>query len=85
MLSLASLEVRLVNGSAPDGLLPILDSLLTTSGPSAYQFRTTGGRITTAATLGGATALLEAAGFHPVRVLAERDGERFTEGWKPSA
>lgn len=34
---------------------------------------------------GGAAALLETSGFHPVRVLAERDGERFTEGWKPSA
>jgi len=29
---------------------------------------------------GGATTLLEAAGFHPVRLLAERDGQRFTEG-----
>jgi ubiquinone/menaquinone biosynthesis C-methylase UbiE len=26
--------------------------------------------------------MLEAGGFHPVRILAERDGERFTEGWK---
>jgi ubiquinone/menaquinone biosynthesis C-methylase UbiE len=30
----------------------------------------------------GATAILEAGGFHPVRLLAERKGERFTEGWK---
>jgi hypothetical protein len=59
VLSLASLEVRLVNGSNPDGLLPILDSLLTTSGPSAYQFRATGGRVTTDASLGGATALAQ--------------------------
>jgi SAM-dependent methyltransferase len=29
---------------------------------------------------GGATGLLEAAGFHPVRVLADRNGQRFTEG-----
>ncbi len=29
---------------------------------------------------GGAAKLLEAAGFHPVRVLADRDGQRFTEG-----
>ncbi len=29
---------------------------------------------------GGAAGLLEAAGFHPVRVLANRDGQRFTEG-----
>ncbi len=29
---------------------------------------------------GGAAALLEAAGFHPVRLLADRDGQRFTEG-----
>lgn len=29
---------------------------------------------------GGAARLLEAAGFHPVRVLADRDGQRFTEG-----
>lgn len=29
---------------------------------------------------GGAAGLLEAAGFHPVRVLADRDGQRFTEG-----
>lgn len=29
-----------------------------------------------------AAGMLEAAGFHPVRLLAERDGERFTEGWK---
>lgn len=26
--------------------------------------------------------MLEAAGFHPVRELAERNGERFIEGWK---
>jgi hypothetical protein len=31
---------------------------------------------------GGASRLLEAAGFHPVRVLADRDGQRFTEGLK---
>ncbi len=31
---------------------------------------------------GGAEKLLEAAGFHPVRVLADRDGQRFTEGLK---
>jgi SAM-dependent methyltransferase len=31
---------------------------------------------------GGAPAALAAAGFHPVRVLAERDGLRFTEGIK---
>lgn len=31
---------------------------------------------------GGALHLLREAGFEPVRVLAERDGERFTEGWK---
>jgi ubiquinone/menaquinone biosynthesis C-methylase UbiE len=30
----------------------------------------------------GASSLLERGGFHPVRVLAERNGERFTEGWK---
>jgi SAM-dependent methyltransferase len=29
---------------------------------------------------GGATALLETAGFHPVRLLADREGQRFTEG-----
>lgn len=29
---------------------------------------------------GGATALLETAGFRPVRLLADRDGQRFTEG-----
>jgi SAM-dependent methyltransferase len=29
---------------------------------------------------GGAARLLESAGFHPVRVLADRDGQRFTEG-----
>jgi SAM-dependent methyltransferase len=29
---------------------------------------------------GGATAMLEAAGFHPVRLLADRGGQRFTEG-----
>jgi ubiquinone/menaquinone biosynthesis C-methylase UbiE len=33
----------------------------------------------------GATTLLEAGGFHPVRLLAEQGGERFTEGWKRSA
>jgi SAM-dependent methyltransferase len=32
---------------------------------------------------GGAVALLEAAGFRPVRLLAERDGYRFTEGLRP--
>lgn len=32
----------------------------------------------------GAANLLKAGGFHPVRVLAEREGERFTEGWKRS-
>ncbi len=34
---------------------------------------------------GGASRLLEGAGFHPVRVLADRDGQRFTEGLKPGA
>lgn len=29
---------------------------------------------------GGALALLESAGLHPVRLLADRDGQRFTEG-----
>ena len=31
---------------------------------------------------GGAVALLQAAGFRPVRILAERDGFKFTEGLK---
>jgi SAM-dependent methyltransferase len=31
---------------------------------------------------GGASPLLEAAGFRPVRLLAERQGQRFTEGIK---
>lgn len=31
---------------------------------------------------GGASALLATAGFRPVRLLAEREGRRFTEGWK---
>ena len=31
---------------------------------------------------GGASALLQSAGFRPVRVLAERDGFTFTEGLK---
>jgi SAM-dependent methyltransferase len=29
-----------------------------------------------------AAALLQAGGFSPVRLLGDRDGERFTEGWK---
>jgi ubiquinone/menaquinone biosynthesis C-methylase UbiE len=29
-----------------------------------------------------AGGMLQAAGFQPVRLLAERDGQRFTEGWK---
>lgn len=29
-----------------------------------------------------AAQMLEGGGFHPVRVLADRDGERFTEGWR---
>ncbi len=29
---------------------------------------------------GGAATLLETAGFHPVRLLADREGQRFTEG-----
>jgi SAM-dependent methyltransferase len=33
---------------------------------------------------GGATALLEAAGFYPIRLLADRDGQRFTEGRRRS-
>jgi ubiquinone/menaquinone biosynthesis C-methylase UbiE len=32
---------------------------------------------------GGAAAALEAGGFKPVRILAERDGFRFVEGLKP--
>ncbi len=32
---------------------------------------------------GGASSALEAAGFRPVRLLAEREGLRFTEGFKP--
>jgi SAM-dependent methyltransferase len=31
---------------------------------------------------GGATTLLEAAGLRPVRLLADREGQRFTEGLK---
>jgi hypothetical protein len=31
---------------------------------------------------GGAARILESAGFKPVRVLAEREGQRFTEGIK---
>lgn len=31
---------------------------------------------------GGAVSLLVAAGFRPVRVLADREGQRFTEGLK---
>jgi len=31
---------------------------------------------------GGAESVLKAAGFHPVRTLAEREGYRFTEGLK---
>jgi SAM-dependent methyltransferase len=31
---------------------------------------------------GGAQRLLETAGFHPVRLLADREGQRFTEGIK---
>jgi ubiquinone/menaquinone biosynthesis C-methylase UbiE len=34
---------------------------------------------------GEAGALLSSAGFKPVRLLAEREGQRFTEGWKTSA
>ena len=32
---------------------------------------------------GGALTLLETAGFRPVRLLADRDGYRFTEGLRP--
>jgi SAM-dependent methyltransferase len=32
--------------------------------------------------VGGATMLLGAAGFHQVRLLTDRDGQRFTEGLK---
>ncbi len=60
VIQLASLEVRLVEGNTADGLLPILDSFLTTSGPNSYQFRATGARITAPASLGGATALGQA-------------------------
>ena len=35
------------------------------------------------AAAGGSVAVLEAAGFRPVRLLAERDGYRFTEGLRP--
>lgn len=35
-----------------------------------------------AAPAGAASAWLSAAGFRPVRLLAEREGQRFTEGWK---
>jgi len=31
---------------------------------------------------GGPRAMLELAGFAPVRILAEREGKRFTEGWR---
>jgi SAM-dependent methyltransferase len=34
---------------------------------------------------GGAARVLEATGFRGVRVLADRDGQRFTEGTKPAA
>jgi SAM-dependent methyltransferase len=35
------------------------------------------------AAAGGSVSLLEAAGFRPVRLLADRDGYRFTEGLRP--
>ena len=35
------------------------------------------------AAAGGSVGLLQAAGFRPVRMLAERDGYRFTEGLRP--
>ena len=31
---------------------------------------------------GGGVGLLQLAGFRPVRLLAEREGQRFTEAWK---
>ena len=34
---------------------------------------------------GGAEGLLTGSGFRPVRLLADRDGQRFTEGWVPAA
>ena len=34
---------------------------------------------------GGASPLLERAGFRPVRLLADREGQRFTEGIKTAA
>lgn len=52
--------------------------------PAGWR-RALGGRPTGAAEFhrqGGARAVLELAGFAPVRVLAEREGQRFTEGWK---
>jgi SAM-dependent methyltransferase len=33
---------------------------------------------------GEGVSLLESAGFRPVRLLAEREGQRFSEGWKPA-
>jgi ubiquinone/menaquinone biosynthesis C-methylase UbiE len=36
------------------------------------------------AATGGAKPAIEAAGFRPVRILAERQGFRFTEGLKPN-
>ena len=34
---------------------------------------------------GGAAALLDAGGFRPIRLIAEREGQRFTEGRKPGS
>ena len=83
VIQLASLEVRLVDGITPDGLLPILDSYLTTSGPSAYQFRATGARVTAPASLGGATTLGQAIVQPPGRPrqpenqVSCKEGEEF--------
>lgn len=53
-----------------EGQPPRLLGLLRSGQPGLQAFRAAG----------GATRLLESAGFRPVRILADREGQRFTEG-----
>lgn len=54
--------------------MPALFGLLRTTPAGLEAFRADG----------GAAALLDSGGFRPVRLIADREGQRYTEGRKPS-
>ncbi len=73
---------RCLHALRPGGRLVAIDAAAST-GISAWLRRGPAPNISYEAA-GGTAAALEQAGFRPVRVLAERDGFKFTEGLRPT-